>query len=1170
MRPLLKAIFRPRIALLLGGLAIAALSAHAQTPVVRQLRNTGPNASRLNIAILGDGYTAAQQERFFADAQRKIDLLVANEALAPARDLINGVAIFTASNESGTDVGTATLRDTYYDTGFAGTVNSRLLTIVTNAGRTRAQTILREHAPDYDISVMLVNTTDYGGAGGSPAVTSLHASSDEILLHEIGHSFARLTDEYVDLASAPSYPPAEYPNATQKTARAEIPWRDFLAASLAIPTTEATSDADLVGFWEGAHFRATGFYRPAYDSKMRSLGRPWGPVNLRAFAAALHRANLNAATAAPGNLALRASAARVTGGAGVSLTASADGVGPLTYQWSLNGTFLPGATTATLTLPSLSSTDVGAYSVEVTNAAGSVASAATGVIAQVAAQGAAFEIQVVMLPSVRWVQSALMVGEQSGSAVLTVGRSGNTTAALTVNYATAPGTAASPADFAAQTGTIAWAAGDTGDKTIRIPVVADEANEGTETFTVTLSNPSAGIIAGGATATVAIADPGVRDPAFATKFINNPVNRVLPLPDGSVLVAGYFTSVRDAASVDHAFGRIARLKADGALDLGFNPGRGADGIILALARQPDGKILIGGDFLNYDGTGRARIARLNADGSLDRSFTPVGCNQIVFDTLVLPDGKILLAGAFTMIDGIGREYLARLHPDGSLDTTFTGPDFGSTMAFRTRSLALQADGRVLVGGGFYFDGGVLRAGVCRLEPDGRLDPSFNGVVQGATTGFTGLGIGEVRQVVPQPDGKILIGGDVVSFNDVARRGIARLTSTGAIDAAFNPGSGTDGPVDALLLQGDGKIIIGGRFTTFNGVAASNLARLHADGSLDRSFAAGGPGNSVATLALQADGHLLFGGGVAALQNGPGLQPIWRVLVGAPAVAAPGLPATPATPQAIERGRLINLSIRTELSSGTDSFTLGFVLSGAGTSATKPLLVRAAGPSLAVFDVPTPLADPALDLYAGAAKIGENDNWSGAEPVRAMITQVGAFPFASAASRDAALALPAIGSGAHSAVVSGTGAGTVIAEVYDATPAAAFGPSTPRLINVSVRKHLGNGVTPVIAGFVIGGTTPCTVLIRAIGPTLGSFGVVDAAANPQLGLLSGGVPLHSNNDWNGDAGLREAFAQVGAFPLPNDSKDAALIARLAPGNYTVNVNTATPPSGVALIEIYEVP
>ena len=151
---------------------------------------------------------------------------------------------------------------------------------------------------------------------------------------------------------------------------------------------------------------------------------------------------------------------------------------------------------------------------------------------------------------------------------------------------------------------------------------------------------------------------------------------------------------------------------------------------------------------------------------------------------------------------------------------------------------------------------------------------------------------------------------------------------------------------------------------------------------------------------------------------------------------------------------------------------------------------------------------------------------------------------------------------------GTGIGKVIAEIYDATPTASFVTATPRLINVSVRKHLGSGLT---MGFVLGGSTPTKVLVRGIGPTLGVFGVPGTVVDPQLALFnSSSVKIGENNDWGGTAELTAAFGSVGAFVLPSTSKNAALLVTLPPGNYTAQVSGVNSTTGVALVEVYEVP
>ena len=283
------------------------------------------------------------------------------------------------------------------------------------------------------------------------------------------------------------------------------------------------------------------------------------------------------------------------------------------------------------------------------------------------------------------------------------------------------------------------------------------------------------------------------------------------------------------------------------------------------------------------------------------------------------------------------------------------------------------------------------------------------------------------------------------------------------------------------------------------------------------------------------------------------------------------PAALSVAAATDPGRLVNLSILTALEGADDAFTFGVVVGGGGTSGAKPLLLRAAGPSLVPLglDPASVLQDPRLELFTGQTAVGGNDNWGGGSALAAAFAQVGAFAYASPGSRDAALLLPALAAGAHSARIAGTGAGTVIAELYDATPNGQFTATTPRLVNVSVLKHLGTGL---VAGFVVGGSAPRTVLVRAVGPTLGAapFGVPGVVADPELRLFAGERRIEANDNWGGGAALAAAFARVGAFALPVGSRDAALLATLPPGAYTAQVSGVGGTTGVALVEVYEVP
>ncbi len=510
--------------------------------------------------------------------------------------------------------------------------------------------------------------------------------------------------------------------------------------------------------------------------------------------------------------------------------------------------------------------------------------AAAGIALRPVAQGGSgadewLDVQVTLQPRLSWAASTYVVNEQGGSAVLTVNRTANSTGTVSVAYATAAATADADTDYTTTTGTLTWLDGDATPKTITVPLVADALVEGTETFTVTLSAPVGGVVVDPATTTVTVADPGARDPSFAADFINGTIERVLALPDGRLLVAGWFSLLQDADFAVYNYGRIARINADGSLDPAFDPGSGANNTVYALARQPDGKILVGGSFTTFNGATANRIVRLLPDGSRDTTFAPAsGANGTINAILLQPDGRIVVGGAFTTFNNTAREYLARLLPDGSLDATFVGPDFASASGWSVYSLALQTDGKLLVGGSFYFSGNPFKSGLCRVASTGALDGTFTGVTNGAhASGSTGS-LRNIDQIAVQPDNKILIVGNFTAFNNTARTGVARLTSTGALDTAFAPTP--NGSAYALLLLPDARILIGGDFTTIGGVTATRVARLQSDGTLDTAFAAaGGHASTVQDLALQADGNVVLAGNYASFQGASPDGPLWRLVPG---------------------------------------------------------------------------------------------------------------------------------------------------------------------------------------------------------------------------------------------------------------------------------------------------
>ncbi|MCX6953865.1 MAG: immunoglobulin domain-containing protein, partial [Verrucomicrobia bacterium] len=253
--------------------------------------------------------------------------------------------------------------------------------------------------------------------------------------------------------------------------------------------------------------------------------------------------------------------------------------------------------------------------------------------------------------------------------------------------------------------------------------------------------------------------------------------------------------------------------------------------------------------------------------------------------------------------------------------------------------------------------------------------------------------------------------------------------------------------------------------------------------------------------------------------------------------------------------LSNVSLRTNLTTG-QNVIVGFVVNGGS----KEILVRAAGPALASFGLTAAMGDPRLELYRETAKVAENNDWPAA--LAPTVLSLGAFPFP-VASRDAAF-LQSLG-GPHTVQATGTTGGIILIEGYDAGTG-----SAARLVNLSARNRVGTGADILIAGFSIAGTGTQRVLIRAVGPTLASFGVSGVLADPQLELTdAAGSRIATNDNW--DASLAPAFTQVGAFPLPAGSKDAAVVATVTAGrSYTVQVSGLSNGVGEALVEVYELP
>jgi sugar lactone lactonase YvrE len=421
---------------------------------------------------------------------------------------------------------------------------------------------------------------------------------------------------------------------------------------------------------------------------------------------------------------------------------------------------------------------------------------------------------------------------------------------------------------------------------------------------------------------------------------------------------------------------------------------------------------------------------------------------------------------------------------------------------------------------------------------------------------------------------------------IASRAVRRMTAGGVlatVAAGEFGGIVVDAQDNVFLSVPRSHVIRKGTLTAGGGdpgITVINSPRSHtvaAGASVLLSAQATGPDVSYQWL---ANGTPIPGATSSVLlaQNTTGSAVVsYSVAIG----NAVGLASHPAPPAQVifsatsDPGRIRNLSIRSN--SGTDAQTLivGLVLSGGAQDASTSFLIRGIGPGLTAFGVPNVLADPTITIAnSSAVTVGSNDDWGGATQLKDAFASVGAFPLVPS-SQDAALSASLTGGG-HTVQVSGKNGATgiALAEVYDLTTGATA-ESGPRLINLSARTQVGTGSNILIAGFAVGGSTSKTLLIRGVGLTLSAFGVAGALADPLLQIFNGNTIIATSDNWSSgtEAEMGSVAAQVantvGAFRLDSAS-DAALVVTLPPGSYTAQVSGVAGTSGVALVEIYEVP
>ncbi|MCU1288328.1 MAG: hypothetical protein JWN60_557 [Acidobacteria bacterium] len=322
---------------------------------------------------------------------------------------------------------------------------------------------------------------------------------------------------------------------------------------------------------------------------------------------------------------------------------------------------------------------------------------------------------------------------------------------------------------------------------------------------------------------------------------NTVIHDIEQLSGGKIVVAGDATGAADDS--------VSQLNADGSIDTNFSAKVGRTGRVREIVQQLDGKVYIAGEFTYVNGVNLNSFARVNANGTLDTDFVPFfndSPDQILYAVAPLSNGKVYVGGAQGIV-------LRRLNADGSEDTEFNANLEGSSVIY---DIALMPNGQILIAGNFKESRTLVNRRLARLNSDGTIDASFN----------PGLPNGDVYKILRQPNGRILIAGDFTQIDAAARGRIARLANDGSIDNSFDPQNGANAAVYDLDLQTDGKIIVGGAFTSLGGNAnQQRIGRLNADGTPDAGFAQTANSN-VYAVKVQPDNQILIGGSFTQVQG----------------------------------------------------------------------------------------------------------------------------------------------------------------------------------------------------------------------------------------------------------------------------------------------------------------
>ena len=586
------------------------------------------------------------------------------------------------------------------------------------------------------------------------------------------------------------------------------------------------------------------------------------------------------------------------------------------------------------------------------------------------------------------------------------------------------------------------------------------------------------------------------------------------------------------------------------------------------------KIAAGGTVTTFAGVAGA-TGTSDGTGAAARFNSPAGVavdnagNVYVADTNNNTVRKITAAGSVTTLAGVGGQ-------------TGSGDGAGGSARFNSpHAVAVDGSGNVYVADFF-------NSTIRKVSPAGTVTTLAGSAGQ---LGFTD-GTGVVARF-NQPYGVAVDGSGNVYVADTYNRAIRMITPGGSVTTLngsqarfyYPQGIAVDGSGTLYVADGDNQaILIGAAVSAPPG--GTQIASQSVTAGQNATFTDGTAlaattyqwqvsVNAGTTWSNVSDGAAYSGSATVSLTvTAPSVSQsgnAFRVQLANPAGSSVSGTATLTVLATVIVGgptgsaRIINLSIRTFVGSGSSAVTVGLAINGTGS---KQMLIRGVGPTLASFGVGGVLSNPQLILFNGSGvQINSDLAWGGGASLASVFASLGAFALP-AASADSALYVSLAAGSTYTAQLSGVNGstGVALAELYDADS----GNPPARLVNVSARAVSGTGSSILTAGFVIGGSGTETLLIRGVGPGLTQFGVTGVLSSPQITLFdANGKTIGFDAGWGGGSALAAAFAQVGAFSLPPSSADSALLVTLPSGSYTAQVSGANGATGIALVEVYEV-